>query len=146
MTKIVHQPISAFIIDDDKIFVYGFNKLLQLRHLDAQIQAFNNGKEAIDFLTNPINSQFLPDIIFLDINMPVMNGWEFLKEFEEIQSQLGKKISIYAITSSVDVNDIERAKNNTLIKDYILKPINDTHLKQIFNLHGDEYVSKAQLS
>ncbi|TSD68008.1 response regulator [Inquilinus sp. KBS0705] len=142
----VHQPISAFIIDDDKIFVYGFNKLLQLRHLDAQIQAFNNGKEAIDFLTNPINSQFLPDIIFLDINMPVMNGWEFLKEFEEIQSQLGKKISIYAITSSVDVNDIERAKNNTLIKDYILKPINDTHLKQIFNLHGDEYVSKAQLS
>jgi CheY-like chemotaxis protein len=92
---------------------------LQLKGLQADIQDFSNGKAAIDFLTNPGSSRNLPDIIFIDINMPVMNGWEFIGIFEEIQSQLGKNITLYIISSSVDVNDIQRAKNNPLIKGYI---------------------------
>jgi CheY-like chemotaxis protein len=127
------RKITACVIDDDHIFVYGLKKLLQLKGLQADIQDFSNGKAAIDFLTNPGSSRNLPDIIFIDINMPVMNGWEFIGIFEEIQSQLGKNITLYIISSSVDVNDIQRAKNNPLIKGYILKPVSDALLAQIFD-------------
>jgi len=81
------RKVATCIIDDDPIFIYGFKKLLQLKGLQAKIQAFGNGEEAIDFLKDPRNHDNLPDIIFIDINMPVMDGWEFTRVFEEIQSQ-----------------------------------------------------------
>lgn len=132
--------LKAHIIDDDEIFVYGFKKLMQIKGITAETQEFGNGQLALDYLTNPFFADNLPDIIFLDINMPVMDGWEFLQNFEELQPRLGKKVSLYAVSSSVDINDINRAKNNPVITDYILKPINETYLTQIFSAHrsGDD--------
>jgi CheY-like chemotaxis protein len=133
LTTPLQNPLTACVIDDDKIFIFGLKKLLQFSGLNIALTAFTSGKEALEFLTNPENALSLPDIIFLDLNMPWMSGWEFLDAFEEIQSQLGKKITIYNVSSSVDLNDIERAKRNPLIKDYLLKPINETHLAAIYN-------------
>jgi response regulator RpfG family c-di-GMP phosphodiesterase len=65
--------------------------------------------------------------------MPVMNGWEFSKKFEEIISHLGKNITLYIMSSSVDIKDITRAKNIPLVTDYLFKPISTTHITNIYN-------------
>ncbi|GGH04088.1 response regulator transcription factor [Mucilaginibacter phyllosphaerae] len=123
--------VTAGIVDDDEIFTYGFKKLIINKALFDEILTFANGKEAIDFLKAPENVHHLPDVLFVDINMPVMDGWEFNKAFEEIKSQLGKNIILYNISSSIDLDDIKRAKGNPLIADYILKPIDEAYLAGI---------------
>ena len=127
------KMVTACVIDDDEIFIYGFKKFMEIRGISAETIYFSNGQEAIDYLKNPFYANNLPDVIFVDINMPVMDGWEFTNNFEEIKSQMGKKISVYAISSSVDINDINRAKNNPVIEDYILKPISETYVEDIIN-------------
>jgi CheY-like chemotaxis protein len=126
-----NKIVTAGIVDDDEIFTYGFKKLTVIKGLFDQILNFSNGREAIDYLLNPQNRNNLPDVLFVDINMPVMNGWEFNAAFEEIKSQLGKNIAIYNISSSADLEDIKRAKSNPLIADYLLKPIDQDYLAEI---------------
>ncbi|MEO7211356.1 response regulator [Mucilaginibacter sp.] len=133
--SVERKMVTACIIDDDDIFIYGFKKFMEIRGVSAEILNFSNGKEAIDYLKNPFYANNLPDIIFVDINMPVMDGWEFTQNFEEIKSHMGKKISVYFISSSVDINDISRAKNNPAIEDYILKPISESYVADIINSH-----------
>ena len=65
----------------------------------------------------------LPDIIFLDINMPFMDGWQFLEEYTKIKPTLSKQIVIYVVSSSISEYDIERARNNSNVSDYFVKPI-----------------------
>lgn len=125
------KNVTAGIVDDDEIFTYGFKKLTAIKGLFDEILNFSNGKEAIDFLKDPQNGHRLPDVLFVDINMPVMNGWEFNEAFEEIKSQLGKNITLYNISSSIDLEDIKRAKNNPIIADYLLKPIDERYLAEI---------------
>ena len=132
------KEITACIIDDDSIFTYGFNKLIKRNGLFGRVMQFNHGLEAMNFLSSPQNITQLPDVIFVDINMPIMNGWEFLDRFEEIKSQIGKNIALYMMSSSVDSRDINRAKSNPLLKDYLFKPINNASLTGIYNsLNGN---------
>jgi CheY-like chemotaxis protein len=126
-----NKNVTAGIVDDDEIFTYGFRKLTTIKGLFDEILHFSNGQEAIDFLKDPQNGQHLPDVLFVDINMPVMNGWEFNEAFEEIKSQLGKNIILYNISSSIDLEDIKRAKSNPIIADYLLKPIDEEYLAEI---------------
>ncbi|MBB6129246.1 response regulator [Mucilaginibacter lappiensis] len=135
---IVPAPlVNACIIDNNKIYAYGFKKLLSIKDLSNQVTHFENGSDAIAHLRNPGNALNLPDIIFLDLSMPVMDGWEFMKEFEEIKSQLGKKISVYILSSSIDSHDIDRAKNIPSVSGYIFKPVDIQRLQEIFkNLQG----------
>jgi YesN/AraC family two-component response regulator len=128
-----NKIVTAGIVDDDDIFTYGFKKSAAIKNLFNKVLSFGDGREAIDYLKDPRNSNHLPDVLFVDINMPVMNGWEFIDAFEEIRSQLGKNITLYIISSSIDLEDIKRAKNNTLIVDYLLKPIDKIYLKDIFD-------------
>ena len=125
--------VTAGIVDDDEIFTYGFKKLTVIKGLFDEIMSFGNGQEAIDYLLNPQNRNHLPDVLFVDINMPVMNGWEFNAAFEEIKSQLGKNIAIYNISSSIDLDDIKRAKDNPAVTDYLLKPLDEVYLTEISN-------------
>ena len=75
------------------------------------------------FTENKDESNLLPDVIFLDINMPVMNGWQFLEQFKEVQPSFNKEIVIYSVSSSFDDRDINRSKEYTEVTDYIIKPV-----------------------
>ena len=128
----VENPVNAWIVDDDNVYIYGFKKLISLKSLNANISSFRNGSEAIIHLKNLEHTPILPDVIFLDINMPHMDGWEFIQQFAEIKSRLGKSITVYMISSSIDLNDIYRAKNIPEIADYLFKPVTEEQLNEIF--------------
>jgi len=124
------------LIDDDKVYQYTAKMILETTGLTNDIKTFFNGKEAIDFLSDPDNQQvdIIPDVIFLDINMPIMNGWNFLQSFDEIRKNLPKKVIIYVVSSSVDESDIHRSKNFVSVTDYIIKPINREKYRQLLSI------------
>jgi CheY-like chemotaxis protein len=128
------KPFIICIVDDDNIYQFTTTRTIQTHKLAKKILLFSDGEEALQFLSDNIgNRETLPDIIFLDINMPIMDGWQFLEEYIMIKPKIGKKITIYMISSSVDPVDVERAKKINEISDYIVKPINPEMLKEIID-------------
>ena len=118
-----HNAQIAWIIDDDEIYKYGFCKYVELKELCASVVAFSEGRKAIDFLADPNNATTLPDIIFMNIDMPGMNGWEFLNAFEQVKKGICKKISIFLLTSCINYQDILKAQDYPDITDYIMRPL-----------------------
>jgi len=120
------------IIDDDPIFIYGTKRIMKEVNFAESILVYNNGQDALDGLMEKCKAKEpLPDVIFLDLNMPIMNGWEFLDEFKDCRSETSKKIIIYIISSSVDPRDLERVQNYQQVDTYILKPITPEDLAKI---------------
>lgn len=120
------------IIDDDDIFVYITKKAVEQTNIIQQIKVFGNGKDAIDYLKeNCSNPDLLPEIILLDLSMPIMDGWQFLDEYTKIKPKIGKKIIIYIVTSSISPEDMRKAKNIDAVSDFIIKPITKDKLIEI---------------
>lgn len=112
------------IVDDDDIFVFLTTKIIEQTNLVDLIKVFGNGLDAINFLKeNKNNVDALPDIILLDLSMPIMNGWQFLEKYNKLNPTIGKKITIYICSSSISPDDITRAKTISEVSDYIIKPI-----------------------
>ena len=126
------KPFIICLIDDDDIYQFTFTRGLKSNKVAKKILVFSDGEEAIDFMMdNVANTEALPDVIFLDINMPVMDGWEFLEEFVKLKTKVQKKITIYMVSSSVDPADVERAKAISDVSDYLIKPVGESQLAQI---------------
>jgi len=112
------------LIDDDEIFIFLTKKAIEQTNLVDLIKVFKNGLDAINFLKeNKNNIDLLPEIILLDLSMPIMNGWQFLDEFAMLNPSIGKKIVIYICSSSISPNEIIRAKAISEVSDYIIKPL-----------------------
>ncbi|MEO9894321.1 response regulator [Aurantibacter sp.] len=123
---------TSCIIDDDDIFIYGTKRIIQEVDFCEEILVFNNGQDALtEFINLTESGKELPSIIFLDLNMPIMNGWEFLEEFTKIENNNKDKVMVYIISSSVDPRDLERVGNYEIIHNYILKPFSAKDLQSI---------------
>lgn len=126
------KAVVICIVDDDDVYQYTVTRALKSDSLAKKILVFSDGEEALDFLTDNIaNKPILPDVIFLDVNMPIMDGWQFLEEYVKIKPRVGKQITIYMVTSSVDPVDVERAKKITEISDYLVKPIQPDQIREL---------------
>jgi CheY-like chemotaxis protein len=114
-----------WIIDDDVIYQTIINKLIQKSGVFSTHSSFMNGKEAITTLNTilEIHEEYIPDIILLDINMPIMDGWEFMEEIKRIKSKINKQIIIYIVSSSIAIEDRNKSKTFTDIIGYMPKPI-----------------------
>ncbi|SKB66780.1 response regulator [Maribacter arcticus] len=131
--------LKTCIVDDDLIYRFTMVKTLESIKLPMDIMVFSDGEKAINFmLDNLDNEPEYPDVIFLDIDMPVMDGFQFMEEFIKIKPRIGKSITIYMVSSSIDPVDIERANNISAISDYIIKPIGLVRLKEIMENLLDE--------
>ncbi|WP_109434996.1 MULTISPECIES: response regulator [Aquimarina] len=114
------------IIDDDNIYISLVRKIIELKKLSDVVLVFNNGREALDFFLKSLGDEQkeeVPQVILLDLNMPIMDGWEFLNEFSKIRNKISEKIDLYVVSSSIDSRDIERAKAIDVVSDYLTKPI-----------------------
>jgi response regulator of citrate/malate metabolism len=119
-----HNKLIVCLIDDDRIYQFTAQKTIEATQLVSKVISFQHGKEAMHFLTaNNANTESLPDIIFLDINMPEMDGWGFLDAFKGIKGQLSKSIVIYMVSSSVDEYDLRRSSEYEEVKNYLIKPV-----------------------
>lgn len=121
---------SLCIIDDDPIYTFGLKKIIELGGFDVDTIFYENGKEAYEKLSETLNEgRTLPEIILLDINMPIWNGWKFLDEFTKIRTT--QKANIYIISSSIDPKDHEKAKEYDVINNFIIKPISIEKISQL---------------
>ncbi|PKV48652.1 response regulator receiver domain-containing protein [Aquimarina sp. MAR_2010_214] len=130
-----HKIGLACIIDDDNMYVNLVKRIVEAKNLCKNLMVFQNGKEALNYfeaiLTN-LDKKTIPEIIFLDLNMPVMDGWEFLDNFTKIKNKLEKTITLYIVSSSINPVDIEKAKSINTVKDYLVKPVTIEDLETIF--------------
>ena len=118
------QMQHVCVIDDDEIYIYLIKKSLAALELTHSINAYSNGSEALKGIISLIDQQQpVPEVIFLDINMPIMDGWEFLNAFRAIQAQFPNQIPIYIISSSIAAEDKEKAKHFPEIVGYLSKPV-----------------------
>ena len=125
--------LITFIVDDDNLYQFGMKRMLYHLTIETEIMQFYNGLQAIEYLQQHKDKKnSLPDIIFLDINMPVMNGWQFLDKFINMRLHPDKLITIYMVTSSVDNAEILKAASYKEIKNYIIKPISIASLQDVF--------------
>mgnify|MGYP002784718867 FL=1 len=108
--------------------------MLKAADESAQVLQFSNGEEALRYLLeHAAEEEKLPDILLLDINMPHVDGWMFLNDYATFKNSLHKDIQIYMVSSSIDPSDINRAKSNQSVKDYIIKPISREGFRQIIS-------------
>ncbi len=123
---------SICIIDDDPIFIYGAKRMLKEAGFCNNSQVYDNGNDALAGLIEMAEqTSTLPSIIFLDLNMPIMNGWDFLDEFVKLENYDPQHTAIYVISSSVDPRDLIRIKETSVISDYILKPLTADDIQNI---------------
>lgn len=119
---------QLLLIEDDPIFTFLLEKGLKSVELEGDIFNFLNGLTAINYLKKEFSKEN-NYIIFLDLNMPIMNGWEFMDLFEKLGNT--DNCLLFVLTSSAYQQDLEKLKNMPLVNDFITKPITEYNLKGI---------------
>lgn len=126
------------IIDDDRVFQKLTGMKIERRSLARKVLLFSDGEQAINFLEEKAGEvSELPDIILLDLNMPVMDGWDFLEAFVKLRPSLGKRVTLFVATSSVNPEDLRRAQQISAVSDYVVKPVSDASLTRLFEPLSD---------
>ena len=120
------------IIDDDPIYQLLINKVITKSNIDYDTVSYKNGKEALDNISKGLKEKnTLPEIILLDLKMPIMDGWDFMENIDKILSDKKNKTAIYIVTSSISYEDKEKAKTFPAIMGYFSKPIDVSQILEI---------------
>jgi len=113
------------VVDDEEIFLVILKRMAEKIDNNVEVMTYEDGRKALEELTiGPA-----PDIIFLDINMGQMDGWEFLENYTKLDLQ--KSTDIYMLSSSSREEDLERIKQYSVVKGFVMKPIHPEILKNI---------------
>ena len=113
--------LKYIIVDDDPFNNTIYSIIIKTALGEVDIKTFTQPEEGLKFIQNKYVQSHT--ILFLDLNMPTLTGWEFLEEYEKFNEELKKQISIYLLTSSIDQRDKDKAKDNVYVKGFISKPL-----------------------
>ena len=122
------MSIQLLLIEDDPIFTFLLQKAIHKANIEGQITTFDNGLNAIEYL----KKEYQKDtnyILFLDLNMPVMNGWQFMEAFNLLADS--SNCMVFIVTSSKNQRDIDILIENKLVADFVTKPITDDIISNI---------------
>lgn len=122
---------TAWLIDDDELCNFLTANTLQFNNFCAETRSFTNAKEALEELKASIEKGKFPDFLFLDLNMPVLDGWDFLEVYRQYPVEAKKNCTLYVLSSSVDENDINKSKLYEDVRDFLSKPLNKMNLEVI---------------
>lgn len=133
---------KVLLIDDDRAVNF-FNKHVVIKHdCFEHLETVQSGQEALLFLQKAAKNEVpTPDIIFLDINMPAMNGWEFLDRYEGMDAAFRSKIMVIILSSSSNPEHVKISIKNYEVKDFINKPLSFDILDGVYSKHINAVVS-----
>lgn len=126
------MAIRIIIVDDDRIFRFLISKILDSIDLEIEQRFFENGQELVEFIDQQSDSDFC-DIVLLDINMPMRDGWGVLDWVQEKGFNASDFPLTCIVSSSIDPSDLKRSKEHPFIHDYLVKPITVEGLNQVFS-------------
>ncbi len=130
---------ELLIIDDDCchniVCALALKKLF--RTTDINMIGFTNSEEGVEYITRSYFEEPKRTVLFLDINMPRLNGWQVLEKLEQLPRSIKKYLSVYIITTSANYHDQQKAIKSPLVKQYLEKPLSN-HLQSIFSKNMDE--------
>lgn len=124
---------NFIVIDDDDIFLRLGKMYLDLGACTSSVTLYNDATVALNSLSVLLEKIESKIVVFLDLNMPVLNGFGFLDQIQQNPNAFSDKLSIYIMTSSMNFNDIERAKNYSIVKKYLNKPMTKEMVDTICN-------------
>ncbi|KAA1244009.1 response regulator [Aquimarina sp. RZ0] len=132
----------VLLIDDDKATNF-FNERVVTKHTSfSKVSTVQSGKAALEYLTAVENNTAKkPDLIFLDINMPAMNGWEFLIEFSKLNKSTTDGIKVILLSTSSNPDDVKESIKNHSVDDFISKPLSLGLLDTIVEKHFSQRIS-----
>ncbi|MDX5435546.1 MAG: response regulator [Pontibacter sp.] len=126
---------SVFIVDDDEVSIFLAEAMLSVEAFAQQYCTFQNPSEALQKLMACLQQDDdgvqLPDIIFLDLNMPFMSGWDFLDALSPYAEKLSRHTRIYILTSSVDADEMKRSKGYSFLTGFLHKPMEEDTIRKI---------------
>ena len=127
------EPAIPFIlIDDSEIDNFIHQRLINTNVPQAAIRAFTNADEGLQHIRSEFAKPDAPDaILFLDLIMPINSGWDFMENFDKLDTKIKQLFKIYVLSSSKDSRDVERAHANNYIIEYIIKPLTDKKIVSI---------------
>jgi CheY-like chemotaxis protein len=128
---------SICVVDDDDIYLFTIRKMIEMAAPQQKVLVFKNGQQALDYFKEQVSyPTTFPKAILLDINMPVMDGWEFLEQFEHLRTNIHQPYELYVVSSSIVEKDKNRAKSFCFVKDFISKPLDKQTVKQLLLSSG----------
>lgn len=135
----------TYIVDDDEIILYLAEKLIRKTNFCERLEKFSSGHKALDRLKFALEvGENVPDLILFDLNMPEMNGWNFIRELNLIPG--AKTIPTFIFTSSIDPSDVERSYEFENVLGYIPKPLTTLKLDKMLRLmDGDDLINNGRL-
>jgi CheY-like chemotaxis protein len=122
---------SVLLIDDNDIDNFINERMITTNQFSPKVIVKNSGELALQYLRDNATSENLPGLIFLDLNMPVMDGFAFLDEYEKLPDSIKSNMKIIVLSSSISPEDINRASTNPYVAKYVNKPLNEKYLAAI---------------
>lgn len=126
-------PKLAYVVEDDPVTSIITELIIKKNLLCSEVQTYVNGQQAFDQLTLALREEAsIPDLILLDLNMPLMDGWEFLDAFSGLG--IDKKVCVFVLTSSIHPDDIAKSKFYKEVKGYFSKPLDNKNVARMQTL------------
>ncbi|MCC9137023.1 two-component system response regulator [Pontibacter silvestris] len=122
--------MKTFIIDDDQFSSFLTETMLKMEDFSEHVVTFSSAEETLDYLTEDLEVN-VPQVMFLDLNMPTMSGWQFLQALKPLEDSISSNCSVFILSSSIDSAEKEMAKYHAIVKGFISKPLTEGHLHEI---------------